>query len=250
MGRLDKALRRRALHPRQAHVEASRQAEGAPFGTESISASTASSAGSVIFMLRAANSIAESSRGPPGRGMLLRPQGGVGRAKTLKARSWDVMDFLTQYSTRLGNVELSAYELSRKSNCLRAGRPGRFGVLRPHGQSQSHCHLGAALIGHDRGSGRQELKRLGVLELTGHLAREDLTVLDRQFFDRGAGLEIELDQRNPEGVGSGGGVEVIYQVLLIGTARQSVDAIFGSAGVVMPSGTLTARCTLNTSATA
>jgi len=34
VGRLDKALRRRALHPRQAHVEASRQAEGAPFGTE------------------------------------------------------------------------------------------------------------------------------------------------------------------------------------------------------------------------
>jgi hypothetical protein len=33
-GRLDKALRRRALHPRQAHVEASRQAEGAAFGTE------------------------------------------------------------------------------------------------------------------------------------------------------------------------------------------------------------------------
>src|SRR5216684_3072024 len=34
VGRLDKSLRRRALHPRQAHVEASRQAEGAPFGTE------------------------------------------------------------------------------------------------------------------------------------------------------------------------------------------------------------------------
>jgi hypothetical protein len=34
VGRLDKALRRRALHPWQAHVEASRQAEGAPFGTE------------------------------------------------------------------------------------------------------------------------------------------------------------------------------------------------------------------------
>src|SRR6266581_9202914 len=34
VGRLDKALRRRALHPREAHVEASRQAEGAPFGTE------------------------------------------------------------------------------------------------------------------------------------------------------------------------------------------------------------------------
>src|SRR5229473_6044052 len=34
VGRLDKALRRRALHPRQAHVEASCQAEGAPFGTE------------------------------------------------------------------------------------------------------------------------------------------------------------------------------------------------------------------------
>src|SRR5438132_12715096 len=34
VSRLDKALRRRALHPRQAHIEASRQAEGAPFGTE------------------------------------------------------------------------------------------------------------------------------------------------------------------------------------------------------------------------
>ena len=34
VGRLDKALRRRALHPRQAHVEASREAERAPFGTE------------------------------------------------------------------------------------------------------------------------------------------------------------------------------------------------------------------------
>src|ERR1700726_2645360 len=34
VGRLDEALRRRALHARQAHVEASRQAEGAPFWTE------------------------------------------------------------------------------------------------------------------------------------------------------------------------------------------------------------------------
>src|SRR6202048_2575852 len=34
VGRLDKALRRRALHPRQAHGEASRQAEGATLGTE------------------------------------------------------------------------------------------------------------------------------------------------------------------------------------------------------------------------
>jgi hypothetical protein len=41
VGRLDKALRRRALHPRQAHVEASREAEGAPSGPRSISASTA-----------------------------------------------------------------------------------------------------------------------------------------------------------------------------------------------------------------
>jgi hypothetical protein len=34
MGRLDQALRRRALHPRQAHVEAGRQTEAAAFGTE------------------------------------------------------------------------------------------------------------------------------------------------------------------------------------------------------------------------
>jgi hypothetical protein len=34
VGCLDEALRRRAFHPWQAHVEASRQAELAPFGTE------------------------------------------------------------------------------------------------------------------------------------------------------------------------------------------------------------------------
>ena len=34
VGRLNKALRRRALQPRQAHVEARRQAEGTPSGTE------------------------------------------------------------------------------------------------------------------------------------------------------------------------------------------------------------------------
>ena len=53
MGRLDKTQRRRALHPRQAHVEASRQAEGAPFGTK-----INLGVDRVIFMLRAANSIA------------------------------------------------------------------------------------------------------------------------------------------------------------------------------------------------
>ena len=44
--------------------------------------------------------------------------------------------------------------------------------------------------------------------------------------------------------------EEVDQVLVVGAVRQMVEAMFGSPGVEMPSGTLTARMTLRTLATA
>jgi len=46
------------------------------------------------------------------------------------------------------------------------------------------------------------------------------------------------------------GVEIIDEIPLSATVRQIVEEMLGWSGVVMPSGTLTARCTPMTLATA
>src|SRR5580658_9912527 len=68
----------------------------------------------------------------------INPKWGVGHAKSSKAEfvRRDGVTHPTQHA-------LDLVELSRRSNCLRAGRPSGFGLLHPPGQGQSYCHFQA-----------------------------------------------------------------------------------------------------------
>ena len=84
------------------------------------------------------------------------PIGSWSCQKSRKHISFDVMGLLTQHNTRWTSIELS-----RKSNCLLAGRPSGFGFLHPHGQSQSYRRFQAWQGSHRRNPGTGRILRRG-----------------------------------------------------------------------------------------
>src|SRR3984893_14806948 len=81
VGCVDKTLRCRALHPRQAHIEASRQAEGAPFGTEiDLGVDRMIGRQRDLHVARDELHRRPEARGPTGREELLRVGAGAGAA--------------------------------------------------------------------------------------------------------------------------------------------------------------------------
>jgi hypothetical protein len=80
---------------------------------------------------------------------------GLGNAKKPKAPSFEVMGLLTQQHA------MDRIEISRKSNRLRARRPGGFGFLHPPGQGQNYRRFQAWQGSDCRDPGARRILRRG-----------------------------------------------------------------------------------------